>query len=128
MRLSQRHGLSAGLAVLSCAVVVLQIVFMRVVEALLGEHASLLAAATPLFGGALGALVLCVVPPLARPPRLFAHLAYLACAAAGLSLIAMIAAVQPYWVEASPLRASILFGVASLPGLFAGAAFAAAIR
>jgi hypothetical protein len=132
MRLSQRQGLFGGLALLSCAAVLLQILLTRICAALLGHHLALIAASIPFFGAALGGALLHLFPGLARPPRLFARLAYFASAAAALTAIAMIILVQPKWVEAAetmaPGRLSLLFGALALPFVFVGAAIAAAFR
>src|SRR5262245_15742672 len=102
MRLSQRQGLFGGLALLACAAFALGILFTRLTAALFGPPLAILAAAVPLLGGVAGGILVSVAPSVARPPRLFARLAYLACIASALTIIAVITSVQPRWNAGAP--------------------------
>ena len=112
LRLGQRRGLFGGIALLSCATLVLQIALTRLYSALFGHHLAFLAISLSLFGVGLGGVLLYVAPALARPPRLFARLAYLS----GATSLATIAAIL-LLMQSSPigdLDAATLGGVALL--------------
>lgn len=66
MRLSQRRGLLVGLALLSCAVVLLETVFARLYGLILGPHITSFAPTLPLLGLALGGALVLVAPALSR--------------------------------------------------------------
>lgn len=132
MRPSQRQGFFGGIALLSCATVVLQIVFTRLYSALFGHHLAFLAIALSLLGVGAGGVLLYLAPSLVRPQRLLAGLAYLACIASASMIIAMIVIVQPRWStaidELALGRLSVLYLISSLPFLLTGLAMAAAVR
>src|SRR5262245_36507682 len=119
MRLSQRQGLFGGLALLTCATVILQLVFTRLYSALFGHHLAFLAIALSLLGMGAGGVLLYIAPSLVRPRRLLAGLAYLACAASASMIIAMIVIAQPGWSssidEFALRRLVVLYLISSLP-------------
>lgn len=132
MRLSQRRGLLVGLALLSCAVVLLETVFARLYGLILGPHITSFAPTLPLLGLALGGALVLVAPALTRPPRLFARVAVLTSFTAATASVAMIVIVQPNWVEAistpQPSRLAVLYGASLAPFFFAGLAFVGSVR
>ncbi len=79
MGVSPRAGLFGGVALLSAAVVLLQIVLTRIFSAMLGHHMAFLAVSLSLFGVGAGAALLHAIPALARPPALLRRLAILSC-------------------------------------------------
>ena len=129
LRLGQRRGLFGGIALLSCATLVLQIALTRLYSALFGHHLAFLAISLSLFGVGLGGVLLYVAPALARPPRLFARLAYLS----GATSLATIAAIL-LLMQSSPIgdldaatlgRVALLYVVSASPFTFVGVAVAA---
>lgn len=132
MRLSQRRGLLVGLALLTCAVVLLETVFARLYALILGPHIAAFAPTLPLLGVALGGALALVAPALTRPPRLFARVSVLTSLTSATAAIAMIVIVQPRWVEAittpQPSRLAILYGASLAPFFFAGLAFVGSVR
>ncbi len=132
LRLGQRRGLFGGIALLSCATLVLQIALTRLYSALFGHHLAFLAISLSLFGVGLGGVLLYVAPALARPPRLFARLAYLS----GATSLATIAAIL-LLMQSSPIgdldaatlgRVALLYVVSASPFTFVGVAVAAGLR
>src|SRR5262245_42329143 len=91
MPASERRCLFGGIAILSCAMILLYISLARLYSAVFGPHIALLALSFSALGAALGGVLLFVVPRLACPPRLFAQLAYLGCGASGTGVVALIA-------------------------------------
>jgi hypothetical protein len=77
MGVSPRAGLFGGVALLSAAVVLLQIVLTRLFSALLGHHLAFLAVSLSLFGVGAGGALLYAIPALAKPPALLARLSVL---------------------------------------------------
>jgi hypothetical protein len=130
MRLSQRRKLLGGLALLTCAAVLLAIVIRRLYVVVLGHPAALAADILPFLGLALGGAFALLLP--SRPPRFIAGLAYLACVFSVGATIAMIVLVQPRWGEAvtTPLpgRLAALYASSLLPFVASGAAFARVAR
>jgi hypothetical protein len=132
MRLTQRHGLFAGIAALSSGTVVLQIVLTRLYSALFGHHLAFLAISLSLFGVGLGGVLLYVFPGLLRPPSLLARLAYFSGLSGVASIAALLMILRTTPMEtldgAAALRLTVLYLVSSLPFVFAGLAVAAAIQ
>ncbi len=132
MRVSQRSGLLAGVALLACAAAALAVVITRLYAALFGQHAALLGASLPLLGLGLGGILLHAAPGLARPPSLFARLATLSALAAGATVIAVIVLLHFRPIEdfapRSVLKLAGAYAVAALPFAFGGVAVVAAFR
>ncbi|RLB60697.1 MAG: hypothetical protein DRI90_13115 [Deltaproteobacteria bacterium] len=132
MRLSQRPGLFAGVALVTGATIILQIALTRLYSALLGHHLAFLAISLSLFGVGLGGVLLYVIPALARPPRLFARLALLSGAMALSAAFAMHHLVQSKPIVKLDLsvlgQLSATYLITSLPFVFSGLVVAAAIR
>src|SRR5690242_21361688 len=99
MRFRQRHGLFAGIAVLSSGTVVLQIALTRLYSALFGHHLAFLAISLSLFGVGLGGVLLYVFPRLAAPPRLLARLSYLASLASASTVLALLVLLHTKPIE-----------------------------
>ncbi|MFO0590280.1 MAG: hypothetical protein U0441_22240 [Polyangiaceae bacterium] len=132
MGLSPRAGLFGGVALLSAAVVLLQIVLTRLFSAMLGHHLAFLAVSLSLFGVGAGGALLYAVPALARPPALLRKLAILS----GLTSMAAIGTIL-FLVRQKPIAAitaaelgklALLYLVSAAPFTIAGVAIAAAIQ
>lgn len=132
MGLSPRAGLFGGVALLSAAVVLLQIVLTRLFSALFGHHLAFLAVSLSLFGVGVGGALLFAVPAMARPPALLARLAVLSSltSAAAIGTILFLVRQKPITsLGPSDLgRLALLYGVCALPFTFAGIAIAGAIQ
>ena len=132
MVLSQRQALFGGIALLSCATLVLQIALTRLYSALFGHHLAFLAISLSLFGIGLGGVLVFLIPAIARPPALFARLAYLSAATAATSVGATVFLLQSEPIgaldAATWTRLTVLYLLSSLPFACVGAAVAAAIR
>ncbi|MEZ4299473.1 MAG: hypothetical protein R3B70_31275 [Polyangiaceae bacterium] len=132
MGLSPRAGLFGGVALLSAAVVLLQIVLTRLFSALLGYHFGFLAISLALLGAGAGGALLYAIPSLARPPGLLSRLSIHAALASGATLAALLflARQKPFTaLEPTDLkRVALLYAVCALPFLFAGIAVAGAVR
>jgi hypothetical protein len=130
--MSQRHGLFGGIAVLACGTVVLEIALTRLYAALFGQPVAFLALALPLVGIAVGGGLAHLVPALARPPALVARLAYLAGAASGGTIAALLVLLNVKAFDAfdrgAMIRLLALYASSSLPFVAVGAAVAAALR
>lgn len=132
MGLSPRAGLFGGVALLSAAVVLLQIVLTRLFSALFGHHLAFLSVSLSLFGVGVGGALLFAVPALARPPGLLARLSTLA----GLTSLATIGTIlflvrQKAIVTLGPVelgRLALLYAVCAAPFTLAGIALAGAIQ
>ncbi|MFT3770405.1 MAG: hypothetical protein QM820_33680 [Minicystis sp.] len=132
MRMTQRGGLFGGVALLSCATLVLQIALTRLYSALFGNHLAFLAISLSLFGIGLGGVLLYVAPALARPPRLFSRLALLSVATAAASVISIVVLLRSKPVttfDSDTLgRLGGLYLLCALPFVLVGIAVAAAIQ
>ena len=132
MRVTQRQGLYAGVAILSAAGIVLQIALTRLYSALLGHHLAFLAISLSLFGIGLGGVLLYVVPAIARPPHLLARLALFSGLAGLGSVVAVVLLLHTRPIETiDPAVLGRLAGtyiVTSLPFVFIGIVVAAALR
>lgn len=94
MRVRQRLGLLAGIAILAAGSVLLEISLLRTYAAVYGRHVSLLVLPLALLGAGAGAVVLHVVPSLARPRNLFASLGYFAAFTAAATLAALLVSIH----------------------------------
>src|SRR5262249_40032529 len=132
MPASERRYLFGGIAILSCAMIVLHISLARLFGALFGPRIALLVLSFSALGAGLGGVLLYAVPRLACPPHLFAQLAYLACGASGTGVVALIAILRkkpPQALDTEALTHLGLLCLASmLPAILAGVAIAAAVR
>lgn len=132
MGLSPRAGLFGGIALLSAAVALLQIVLLRLFSAMFGHHFGFAALSLSLLGAGIGAALLSAVPALARPPALLARLSVLSClvSAATIGTILFLVRQKPITAlgSADLPRVGLLFLVCSLPFILAGVALAGAIR
>src|SRR3954467_13760973 len=119
MRLTQRHGLFAGIAALSSGTVVLQIVLTRLYSALFGHPLAFLAISLSLFGVGLGGVLLYVFPGLARPPSLLARLASFSGLSGASSIVALLMILRSTPVvtldSAAALQLAVLYLASSLP-------------
>ncbi len=132
MGLSPRAGLFGGVALLSAAVVLLQIVLTRLFSALFGHHLAFLAVSLSLFGVGVGGALLYAVPALARPPGLLSRLSALACGASAASIVTILFLVRQKPITgltpADLGRLALLYAVCAAPFTFAGIAIAGAIQ
>ncbi len=132
MGLSPRAGLFGGIALLSAAALLLQIVLTRIFSALFGHHLAFLAVSLSLFGLGLGGALLAALPRLARPPLLLGRLSVLACLASITSIASILFLLRQKPITTfSPVdlgRALLLYAVMALPFTFVGVTVAAAIR
>ncbi|MBK8254663.1 MAG: hypothetical protein IPK82_18620 [Polyangiaceae bacterium] len=132
MALSPRAGLFGGVALLSAAVVLLQIVLTRLFSALFGHHFAFVAISLSLFGIGVGGALLYTMPMLARPPGLLSRLAIHASLASAATLAALLFLMRqkaPASFSAAELgKFALLYCVCSLPFLFSGIAVTSAIR
>lgn len=132
MGLSPRAGLYGGVALLSAAVVLLQIVLTRLFSALLGHHLAFLSVSLSLFGVGAGGALLYAAPRLARPPGLLARLSVWACLASAASIATILFLVRQKPITGlapSDLgQLVLLYAVCALPFTFAGIAVTGAIQ
>lgn len=132
MRLRQRLGLRAGLALLAASSVLLGIALERVYVALFGQHLAVAVLPLGFLGAAMGALAYQLTPSIARPSNLLARLGYLACLAAATTLAALLIIVHtkaPDTLDQSSAgRLAAIFFAAAAPFLVIGAASAAVLR
>ena len=132
MRLRQRLGLRAGIAIVASSSVLLGVVLHRTYTALFGHHIALAVLPLALVGAGLGGVAAHLSPGIARPPKLLAHLGYLATLAAFASLASLLLVlhVKPVDVldKGPPTRLAILGVAATLPFFFAGFTLAATFR
>lgn len=132
MGLSPRAGLFGGVALLSAAVVLLQIVLTRLFSALFGHHLAFLAVSLSLFGVGVGGALLHAVPALARPPGLLARLSTLACLTSGAAIATILFLVRQKPIAALGPgdlgRLALLYAVCAAPFTLAGVALAGAIQ
>src|SRR4051812_4277423 len=78
----QRLGLLAGIALLACGAILLEIGLHRTYSALFGQHLALIVLPAALLGAGTGGVALYLVPTLARPRTLFSRLGTLSVLAA----------------------------------------------
>ena len=132
MGLSPRAGLFGGVALLSAAVVLLQIVLTRLFSAMLGHHMAFLAVSLSLFGVGAGAAMLHAIPAIARPPALLRRLAILSCLVSAATIGALL-----FLVRQKPMgtigaaevgKLALLYLVSAAPFTIAGIAITAAIQ
>lgn len=132
MGLSPRAGLFGGVALLSAAVVLLQIVLTRLFSAMLGHHMAFLAVSLSLFGVGAGAAMLHAIPAIARPPALLRRLAILSClmSAATIGAILFLVRQKPMAAigAAEVGKLALLYLVSAAPFTVAGIAITAAIQ
>jgi hypothetical protein len=132
MRLRQRLGLRAGIAILTAAAVLLEIALHRVYAALFGQHLALAVLPLALLGAGAGGVVLYLAPSIARPPALLARLGYLAALTAAGTLAALLIIVHvkaPDAFDRGALgRLLALLVPPALPAFFAGLAIFSILR
>lgn len=132
MRLRQRIGLRAGIAILTAGTALLEIALHRTFTALFGQHIALAALPLALVGAGAGAITAHLAPRIARPPKILAHLGYLAALAAAASLAALLLVlhVKPADVldRGGPGRLISLGIAGTAPFFVAGLALAATFR
>lgn len=128
----QRTCLMLGVALAAASGLALEVVLTRLFSVLLGHHHAVLAVSLGLFGAALGGVLVYVIPSIARPPRLFSSLAYLAGAASATTFGALIflMGMQHIKPEIGPSlgRLGLLYLVCGLPFGAIGAVLAASLR
>ena len=132
MGLSPRAGLFGGVALLSAAVVLLQIVLTRLFSALFGHHLAFLAVSLSMFGVGAGGALLHAAPGLARPPGLLARLSRLAALTSAATLVTILFLVRQKPITALGAgdlgRLALLYAVCAAPFTLAGVAVAGAIQ
>lgn len=128
----QRLGLLAGIALLACGAVLLELCFHRTYSALFGQHLALLVLPAALLGAGTGGILLYLAPALARPRTLFSRLGYLSGLAAATTvgaLLVMIHLKPPEALDRAALGALAQIALApTVPFVFVGMAVAAAFR
>lgn len=132
MRLRQRLGFRAGIALLAGSTTLLVIALQRVSSALLGQHLALAVLPLALAGAGLGALALHLWPSLVRPQTVLARLGQLACltsmATLASLLILMHTKAPDAFDRASLPRFAALAAAALLPFVFAGLLLVVGLR
>src|SRR5262245_53271158 len=124
MLATERRCLFGGIAVLSCAMILLHVSLSRLYSAVFGPHIALLSLSFSALGAGLGGALLFAVPRLACPPHLFAQLAYLSCGASGTGVVALIAIMRKKPPQALDIAALTEIGMlclaSMLPAILAG--------
>ena len=130
MRVRQRLGLLAGIAILASGSVLLEIFLLRTYAAVYGQHIALLVLPLALLGAGAGALLVHLMPSLADRRAVFASLGNFASLAAAGAVAALLVAIHVKPPEAfTELGRMVAIGAsAALPFAFAGMALAAAFR
>ncbi|APR77270.1 Hypothetical protein A7982_02617 [Minicystis rosea] len=132
MRVRQRLGLRAGLAILVTASVLLEIAFHRIFTALFGHHLALAVLPLALVGAGAGGVVLHLAPSLVRPPVVLARLGVFAALTAAATLAALLIIIHTKPIDALDItavgRLAALSVAAALPFFFAGLTIFALLR
>jgi spermidine synthase len=132
MRLRQRLGFRAGIAILAGSTALLVIALQRVAAALLGQHLALAVLPLALAGAGLGGLALHLWPGLVRPQMVLARLGHLACLTSAATLASLLVVMHTKAPEvfdrASLPRLAALAAAALLPFFFAGLLLVAGLR
>ena len=132
MRLTHQHGLYGGVALLSCATLILQIALTRLYSALYGNHLAFLAISLSLFGIGLGGVLVYLFPSLAPRDALLRRLAHVSAVGSIVTVVAIVYATKAKPPEAldaaSVARLALLYAVSSAPFVFVGIAIAAALE
>jgi spermidine synthase len=128
----QRLGLLAGIALLACGAILLEIGLHRTYSALFGQHLALIVLPAALLGAGAGGVAVYLAPSLARPRTLFSRLGYLSLLAAVGAVAALLIIIHVKAPEtldrAAVARLAEMAVAAMLPFVFVGMALAAAFR